>query len=172
MKLIISYQATKFQIPPLSESNFTEVGIRHPKKPLWRHCDVTSQYLVFKISPFVELNRSYEPSKFYWPRFSGSNFTRAGGKHPPDLHALKKNSPYASVNPPPRATPGVLHSTAAPGPGFIFDDLPRGPGFCHKITFSTVKKYTFTQLTFGSYLHALHRQFRLWSRVFYYSIYW
>ena len=31
----------------------------------------------------------------------------------------------------------------------------------HKITFSTVKKYTFTQLAFGSYLHALHRQFRL-----------
>ena len=31
----------------------------------------------------------------------------------------------------------------------------------HKITFSTVKKYTFTQLVFGSYLHALHRQFRL-----------
>ena len=28
----------------------------------------------------------------------------------------------------------------------------------HKITFSTVKKYTFTQLAFGSYLHALHRQ--------------
>ena len=31
----------------------------------------------------------------------------------------------------------------------------------HKITFSTVKKYTFTQLAFGSYLHVLHRQFRL-----------
>ena len=43
----------------------------------------------------------------------------------------------ASVNSkhqyPPRATPGVLHSTAAPGPGFILDDLPRGPGFCISI---------------------------------------
>ena len=33
-KLIIMYQPAKFQIPQLSESNFTEVGIRHPKKPL------------------------------------------------------------------------------------------------------------------------------------------
>ena len=44
---------------------------------------------------------------------------------------------YASVNSkhqhPPRATPGVLHSTAAPGPGFILDDLPQGPGFCISI---------------------------------------
>ena len=31
VKLIISYQPAKFQIPQLSESNFTEVGIRHPK---------------------------------------------------------------------------------------------------------------------------------------------
>ena len=45
---------------------------------------------------------------------------------------------YASVNSkqqhPPRATPGVLHSTAAQGPGFILDDLPRGPaqgGYFH-----------------------------------------
>ena len=80
MKLIISYQAAKFHIPPLSESNFTEVAIRHPKKPLRRHYDVTSQYLVSKI--FVELNESYQPAKFHWPRLSGSNFTRAGGKHP------------------------------------------------------------------------------------------
>ena len=33
--------------------------------------------------------------KIHWPRLSGSNFTRAGGKHPsPDLQALKKPSPY------------------------------------------------------------------------------
>ena len=56
-------------------------------------------------------------------------------------------------------------------PGFCTLLLPRGrdlylmtfPGagflHIHKITFSTVKKYTFTQL--ASYLHALHRQFRL-----------
>ena len=49
----------------------------------------------FKIAHFVELNRSYQPAKFHWPRLFGSNFTRAGGKHPsPDLHALKKPSPY------------------------------------------------------------------------------
>ena len=34
VKLIISYQPAKFQIPQLSESNFTEVGIRHPRKLL------------------------------------------------------------------------------------------------------------------------------------------
>ena len=33
-KLIISCQPAKFQIPQLSESNFTEVGMRHPKKQL------------------------------------------------------------------------------------------------------------------------------------------
>ena len=78
------------------------------------------------------------------------------------LHIILRGSSNASVSskhqhPPPRATPGVLHSTAAPGPGFILDEFLH----IHKITFSTVKKYTFTQLPFGSYLHALHRQFRL-----------
>ena len=34
VKLVTSYQPAKFQIPQLSESNFTEVFIRHPKKPL------------------------------------------------------------------------------------------------------------------------------------------
>ena len=34
VKQIISYQPAKFQTPQLSESNFTKVGIRHPKKPL------------------------------------------------------------------------------------------------------------------------------------------
>ena len=33
-KLVISYQRTNFEIPQLSQSNFTEVFIRHPKKPL------------------------------------------------------------------------------------------------------------------------------------------
>ena len=50
---------------------------------------------------------------------------------------------YASVNSKhehsPRATPGVLHSTAAPGPGFIVDDLPRGPGFCISIKLRLVQ---------------------------------
>ena len=58
----------------------------------------------------------------------------------------------ASVNSkhqhPPWATPGVLHSSAAPGPGFLMTFLMTFPwaGFLyiHKIMFSTVKKYTFT----------------------------
>ena len=43
-----------------------------------------------------DLNRSYQPARFHWPRLSGSNFTRAGGNHSPfpDLHTLKKPSPY------------------------------------------------------------------------------
>ena len=36
VKMIISYQPDNFQIPELSEQNFTEVGIRHPKN----HFDV------------------------------------------------------------------------------------------------------------------------------------
>ena len=52
MTLFISYQAAKFLIPQLSESNFTKVSIRHPKN----HYDVTSQCLVFIIAHIVELN--------------------------------------------------------------------------------------------------------------------
>ena len=37
--------------------------------------------------------------------------------------------PPPPTPPPSRATPGVLHSTAAPGQGFILDGLPRGSGF-------------------------------------------
>ena len=55
VKLFICYQAAKFQVPQLSESNFTEVSVRNPPKPLLRHHDVTSKYLVFKITHFVEL---------------------------------------------------------------------------------------------------------------------
>ena len=79
MKLVISYQPAKFQIPQLSELIFTEVFIR----PLKNHYDFTSQYLVFKITHFVELNNRYQPAKFYWLRLSGSNFKRAGGNSPP-----------------------------------------------------------------------------------------
>ena len=50
-----------------------------------------------------------------------------------------------STNIPSPGDPQVLHSTAAPGPGFILDDLPQGSGFLH-IHKITVKKYTFTQL--------------------------
>ena len=63
------------------------------------------------------------------------------------IFVFKQSGLNASVNskhqhsPPgdPRATPGILHSTAAPGPGFIFDDLPRGPGFCISIELRLVQ---------------------------------
>ena len=76
MNLLTSYQSANFQVLQLSESNFTEVSIRHPKTPLWRHYDVTSQYLVFNIAHFVEISRSYQPAKCHWPGLSGSNFLR------------------------------------------------------------------------------------------------
>ena len=72
-----------------------------PQKWLWRHFDVSSQYLTFRISHVVELNRRYQSTNTHLPMLSGSNFTRAGGKHPAlpppphsDLQALKKPSPY------------------------------------------------------------------------------
>ena len=71
VKIVTGYQPAKFQILQLSESNFTEVGIRHHKKPLWRHYDVTSQYLVFEIVHFVDLTRRYHPGTFDWTRLSG-----------------------------------------------------------------------------------------------------
>ena len=49
---------------------------------------------ISKFAHFVNLNRRYRPAKFHWHRLSGSNFTRAGGKHPSDLHALKMPCPY------------------------------------------------------------------------------
>ena len=62
---------------------------------------MTSQYLVFKIAHFVEINRRYQPAKFHWPRLSGSKFTRAGRKHPPppptgQIYTLSKRplNPY------------------------------------------------------------------------------
>ena len=73
---------SKFQISELSESNFTEVGIRHPKIPIRRHYDISSQYLVFKITHFVEYNTSYQSAKYHWSGLFGSNFTREVGKHP------------------------------------------------------------------------------------------
>ena len=63
VKLAISYQPAKFEITLLSESNFPDVFIRHPKKTLWRHYDITSQYLAFQIAHFVELDRRYQPVK-------------------------------------------------------------------------------------------------------------
>ena len=88
MKLLLSYQAADFQAPQLFKSNFTEVSIRHPKNDYDVIMTSPSQYLVFKIAHFVELNRNYHPVKFQWPRLSGSNFTKAGGKHPSDLLSM------------------------------------------------------------------------------------
>ena len=67
-----AHRLSKFQIPQLSESNFTKVGIRHPKK-IGTSFD---KILIFKIAHFIERNRSYQPARFHWPMFSGSNFTR------------------------------------------------------------------------------------------------
>ena len=58
-----------------------------------------------KIENFVELNKKYQPAKFHWPRLSGSNFTRAGGKHPqtymlsksPVLIGLKESVYHGAV---------------------------------------------------------------------------
>ena len=71
---MISYRPAKFPIPQLSESNFTEAGIRHPK-----HTITTSlqQYLVFILENLIKVN--YQPAKFHWPRLSRSNFTRGRG---------------------------------------------------------------------------------------------
>ena len=49
MKLDISYQPTKVQIPQLSESNFTEVFEKIPQKAIMTSFDVISQYLVLKL---------------------------------------------------------------------------------------------------------------------------
>ena len=92
MKLIISYQPAEFQIPQLSESNFTEVGIRHPKKQLLRHYDITSQYLVFKSAHFVELHRSYQPANFIGLGFL-DQILRGWWKTPlpPQIYTLSKS---------------------------------------------------------------------------------
>ena len=89
MNLPINYQSTKFQVLQLSESNFTEVSIRHPKHDY--DVIMTSFHNNwFQNCTFVEHSRSYQPAKFHWPRMSGSNFMRAGGKCPPQTYMLSK----------------------------------------------------------------------------------
>ena len=47
------------------------------------------------MAHFVELNTSYQPAKFHWPRLSGSILREVvENKPPPDLHSLKRPSPY------------------------------------------------------------------------------
>ena len=90
VKLDIGYHPSKFQISWLSWSNFMEVSARPPKTPLWRHYDVNSYHCVSKFAYFVEHNIGYHPSKFQFPRMSGSNFMDGGGKDPPVLQQDKK----------------------------------------------------------------------------------
>ena len=58
--------------------------------------------------------------------------------------------------PPPQGDPRGFALYCCPVAGIYTWWPSPGAGFLHihKITFSTVKKYTFTQLAFGSYLHA------------------
>ena len=68
----------------------------------------------------------------------------------------------APTCPPPGRPPGFCTLLLPRGRDLYLMTLPGGRVlYIYKITFSTVKNYTFTQLAFGSYLHALHRQFRL-----------
>ena len=80
--------------PPVIWIKFYKGFKKKPSKQLWRHYDVTSQYLVFKIAHSVGPNRRHQPAKFHLPRLSASNFTRAGGKHPLRLTCSQKPSPY------------------------------------------------------------------------------
>ena len=45
-----------------------------------------------------------------------------------------------------RATPGVLHSSAAPGSGSILDDLPPGPGFSISIKLRLIQRKSMLSL--------------------------
>ena len=78
------------------------------------------------------------PYRVYGPTISQSNCRKAGPYHC-HLIILFMHQSIPSTNIPSRATPGVLHSTAAPGPEFILDDLPRGPGFCISIKLRLVQ---------------------------------
>ena len=91
MKLIISYQPAKFQIPQLSELNFTEVGIRH----LQKHYEVIMMslhnYLVFEIAHFVELNKSCLLPKFIGIAFSDQILRGLVVNTPPQTYTLSKS---------------------------------------------------------------------------------
>ena len=54
----------------------------------------------------------------------------------------------------PWATPGVLHFTAAQGPGFILDDLPHGLGFCISIHSHTCENRSIKEALYKSMLTA------------------
>ena len=56
MNLDIGYQPAKFQIPELSESNFTGVFKRHPQKTIMTSLSlhVTSRYLALLLIIFYE----------------------------------------------------------------------------------------------------------------------
>ena len=68
--------------------------------------------------------------------YGGDTAVMRGGHR---AHGGIPQSPPLGKTLPPQVTPRVLHSTAAPGPGFILDDLPRGPGFCISIKLCLVQ---------------------------------
>ena len=89
MKLYISYQPAKFQISQLSESNFTEVFIRHPK----RYYDVSMTSLnniwFSKLHIFQNLIEDISLPSFIGLGCVDQILQRADEKHPtPDLHVI------------------------------------------------------------------------------------
>ena len=74
---------------------------------------------------------------------------------------------------PPRATPRVFHSTAAPGPGFMLDDLPQGAGFCKSIKLRLVQWKSILSLNWH-YTHfaCLLKKLNQISLKFCWTIFW
>ena len=85
--------------------------------------------------------RKYNPFGYFHNlhRLPCKSTNKMLSKSPKSRHMLIMHQSIPSTNIPPRATPGVLYSTAPPGPGFILDDLPRGPGFCVSIKLRLVQ---------------------------------
>ena len=100
---------------------------------LTRFCDI----LVILFNGIMKI--SYFPkcwkTGFIAPIFKSGEFSDPGNYR----GIMHQSIPSTNIPPPPPAIPGVLHSTAAPGPGFILDDLPRGPGFCISIKLRLVQ---------------------------------
>ena len=91
--------------------------------------------LLVKNSVFMYLTRFLQNqcvfSKYFFPEQGQKFFPRQTDTSPFMCLLLCISQFQAPTSP--QATPSVLHSTAAPGPRFILEDLPRGPGFCISI---------------------------------------
>ena len=97
MKLIISYQPGKCQIPELSESNFTEFGIRHPS--YIRQAIMTSLHNIW-FSKLHTLWKLIETISF--PGFIDLNcldqILRGGGwKHPPPPVVVEQAQDFLGI---------------------------------------------------------------------------